>query len=103
MVIDPNFSKGGVNNSTNGAKVQTQATRPDAREAGGSNKAATSSDSVSLSHQAQTMARLESAVNAQADVDESKVDRIKQAIADGSYRVDSKTLAENILRQDSSF
>ncbi len=105
MVIDPsNMNKGGVHGTgTSSSRVKPeQATRPE--NAPASSKAgATPQDSVSLSQQAHAMSKVEAQAMQSKDVDEAKVAAIRQALADGSYVVDSQSVANKMLDQDSLF
>jgi negative regulator of flagellin synthesis FlgM len=55
-------------------------------------------DSVELSDAGRALAAARQSVASSAEVREDRVAAIKAAIADGSYRVDSKTLAQSMLR-----
>ncbi len=57
-------------------------------------------DSVSLSGEAQAIAKLESAVASIPDVDKSKTELIKAALRSGQYNIDSQAIAEKLLEQD---
>lgn len=72
---------------------------------GTSNEAskASGSDSVQLSANAQKLAELEAKVQAAADMDTAKVERLKSAVADGSYQPDSENIANQLLAQDHEF
>lgn len=102
MVIDPSsgYNKSGVTNASGGAKA-----KPAAPDAGSAAKApaGNESDSVSLSSEAHTMARLESAVNNAPDVDEARVASLKQAIENGTYQVDPQAIAEKMLAEDQNW
>lgn len=100
MIIDPN------NNSVNSSATSSSRTRQannvadkpvDAKPVADK----PSSDSVSLSSKGQALGRLESRIADAADVDEAKVAEVKAAIAEGRYQVDSDTVADRMLRQDS--
>lgn len=103
MVIEPNnINKNSVQTTSNsGAQRSAGKAADSANEAIKASTAST--DSVSLSSQAQEMARLETAVNTSPDVDQAKVDAIKQAIADGSYSVDPDSIAAKMLEQNDLF
>lgn len=100
MVIDPgNINKSGTNTqSAHTAKAKSPAV-PERSPVEPSTSTA-SRDSVSLSSQAQSLARLEGAMKDSPDVDQSKVERIKQALAEGSYGVDSYSIADKMLSRD---
>jgi negative regulator of flagellin synthesis FlgM len=57
-------------------------------------------DSVSLSPKAQSLARLEAKIGQAADVDRQKVESVKQAIAEGRYRVDPQKIAQAMLKDE---
>jgi len=102
MVIDPN---NGLSPSTAGSRgksggVTSANTGTDAKSAPA--KAATTGgpDNVSLSQEAQTLARLEAKINAAGDLDNDRVTAIKQAIAEGSFEVNAERIAGKMLDQD---
>ena len=55
------------------------------------------SDSVQLSAAANQLAELKSELEAIDVVDMSKVEEIRQAIANGSYLIDTKKIAQSLL------
>jgi negative regulator of flagellin synthesis FlgM len=55
-------------------------------------------DDVSISDAARSLASAQKAVSSAPDVREDRVAAIRSAIADGSYAVDSRTLAASIAR-----
>ena len=61
---------------------------------------AQTSDQLSLTSSAQLLKELNEAIAASPEVDQSRVDAIKQAIADGSYEVDSGRIADKLLNLD---
>lgn len=104
MIIDP--GNPGFNKSNSATAGGNKLSRPEATAAttNSDDKAGpNSSDSVSLSRQAQAMGKLEQAVQQSADVDTTKVERIKLAIANGDYQANSGAIAERMLAQDSEF
>lgn len=105
MIIDPGspgFSKS--NSATSGGNKLNKTDAAPAPSRSSEEKAAPSnSDSVSLSSRGQALGKLEQAVAQSADVDTAKVDRVKQAIADGQYQVNSSNIAGRMLSQDSLF
>lgn len=60
----------------------------------------TSSDSVVLSPEAQSLSRLQEAVDSAPDISSEKVEQIKQAIAEGRFEINAERLAEAMLSQD---
>ena len=55
-------------------------------------------DAVSISDAARSMASARAAVSAAPDVREDRISALKAAIADGSYTVDSRTLARSMAK-----
>lgn len=67
---------------------------------GASSKAA---DKVSISSQAKVLSDLESKLSQLPDVDMERVDKLKQAITDGSYQVNEQSVADKMLNSDRDF
>jgi negative regulator of flagellin synthesis FlgM len=60
-------------------------------------------DSVSVTDQAVKLRQLEQSLATIPEVDNPRVQAIKQAIADGSYAIDSEQLVNNLLRAEQDF
>ncbi|MDP5254260.1 MULTISPECIES: flagellar biosynthesis anti-sigma factor FlgM [unclassified Vibrio] len=58
-------------------------------------------DSVSLSQQSKALNQMQQDLSSQPAFDKAKVASIKEAIANGSYKVDPDKLASNILKFES--
>lgn len=58
-------------------------------------------DSVSITPQAQQFAKLTDKANNSSGIDQEKVDKIKQAIAEGKYQVNVEQLARRIVQFES--
>jgi negative regulator of flagellin synthesis FlgM len=56
------------------------------------------SDQLSLTSSAQLLKELNDVVASTPEVDASRVEAIKQAIADGSYQVDAGRIADQLLK-----
>lgn len=108
MVIDFNSPNGpngaGRSGQTAGAagkreagSVNSTAGQPTAAQ--GSQSEPTSS--VSLSAQAQQLKAIEESLRDLPEVDNERVSQIKQAIADGSYKIDSSRIADKLLSLES--
>lgn len=67
---------------------------------GASSKAA---DKVSISSQAKVLSDLESKLSKLPDVDMERVDKLKQAISDGSYQINEQSIADKMLNSDRDF
>lgn len=104
MVIDFNRPNGaaplpasGRNNSVQNADRSTAAQPTAGLEKSGASSAATSGENVQLSPEAQRLQQATEKMNQQPSVDSERVAAIKQAIADGSYQVDSQRVASKLL------
>jgi len=101
MVIDPNNI---ANTGNTGVKNRTAPVAPSAKSSQSSDVSPSKSgaaDSVSLSPEAQSIGRLESAIAASPEVNTQKVDAIRNALASGQYQIDADAIAEKLLQQDS--
>lgn len=102
MVIDPSsgYNRNGISTANNsGAKVK--ATAPEAANTSAPEQNVKSqSDNVSLSVKAQTLSRVEAAVADTPEVNEARVAQLKQAVEQGTYRVNAQSVAEKMLAQD---
>ncbi|MBU1310437.1 flagellar biosynthesis anti-sigma factor FlgM [Rheinheimera muenzenbergensis] len=58
-------------------------------------------DSVSITPQAQQFAKLTDKASNSSGVDQEKVDKIKQAIAEGKYKINVEQLARRIVQFES--
>jgi negative regulator of flagellin synthesis FlgM len=76
-----------------GPSVQREQSAPAAPVAA----AGSGPDSVQLTEQAQQLLRLEEKLAQFPEVDSQRVDAIRQAIADGSYKIDAEQIAERML------
>jgi len=79
--------------SNPGQNARTE--RPGSERASG---AASGSDQLSLTSSAQLLKELNDVVAATPEVDESRVEAIKQAIAEGTYDVDAGRIADQLLK-----
>ncbi|MAL98316.1 MAG: flagellar biosynthesis anti-sigma factor FlgM [Alteromonadaceae bacterium] len=65
-----------------------------------SSPAASARDSVSLSARAEAMKQAEQQLRDQPEIDDARVAEIRQALADGTYKVDAEKLAQKMLEMD---
>ncbi|MCC5450518.1 flagellar biosynthesis anti-sigma factor FlgM [Rheinheimera sp. UJ51] len=55
-------------------------------------------DSVSITPQAQQFSKLQEKASNSSGIDQEKVDKIKQAIAEGKYKINVEQLAKRIMQ-----
>ena len=109
MVIDFNRPNGAANLPSGGRSNGIQNTeRPAAQQnpvadsnKGTGNNSVASGENVQLSPEAQRLQQATEKLNQQPSVDQERVARIRQAIADGSYQVDSQRVASKLLSFES--
>ncbi|HGF5030755.1 TPA: flagellar biosynthesis anti-sigma factor FlgM [Vibrio parahaemolyticus] len=94
----------GIDNIRSGQMMSTTSRAParnDSRatsSATESKKAPAQQDAVSLSQQSKAVSKLQKDMAASPAYDSAKVAAIKEAIANGSYRVDPEKLADNMIK-----
>jgi len=111
MVIDFNRPNGagGLHNSNRSNGVQhgeRTARQPGTAFDAGKGPASavtTSGENVQLSPEAQRLQQATERLSQQPSIDQERVERIRQAIADGSYQVDSQRIASKLLAFESQF
>lgn len=102
MVIEPGNGLNAQNTLAGRAK-QASPGKPDVTAGGvkGNSRPTSSSDSVSLSSTGRAIPKLEAKIATSSDVNIEKVSEIKAAIANGSYQIDVKAIAEKIQIEES--
>ncbi|WP_166263667.1 flagellar biosynthesis anti-sigma factor FlgM [Marinobacter caseinilyticus] len=102
MAVDLNgIGRGQVNTQkTSTEKSPAQSTQQAAPEP--SKAQATRGDSVSLSSQAKNLKQLEQGLDSFPEMDDERIEAIKAALADGSYKIDAEKLAQKMLDMDQS-
>lgn len=108
MVIDfnrPNSAAGPTsgrsgNVQNNSGPLAPQAPSADSAQSVPGNNV-TAGENVQLSPEAQRLQQATEKLNDQPSVDQERVARLKQAIADGSYQVDSQRVASKLLAFES--
>ncbi|MFP8966302.1 flagellar biosynthesis anti-sigma factor FlgM [Pokkaliibacter sp. CJK22405] len=88
----------GINQPASSSRVKTQTTEQ--QKTSDTGTTAASGDKVQLSSEAMSLQSLEDQVHQLSDFDQDKVDRVKAAIADGSYSVDANSTARKMLDFD---
>lgn len=103
MVIDFNPGTNGASRSSQSSatagKREVTADRPAGTQNTG--QPATGGAEVRLSNQAQQLQAIEERLRELPEVDTARVERIKQAIADGSYQPDSRRIADKLIDLES--
>lgn len=99
----------GVNNNSVNPQRPGPAERSDAASKPASNTidqprttASSGGDSVNLSDRAKSLKQAEQQLSSQPEIDDAKVAQIRQALEDGTYKVDAKQLAQKMLDLDKS-
>ncbi|AXY01655.1 flagellar biosynthesis anti-sigma factor FlgM [Vibrio alfacsensis] len=93
----------GIDNIRSGQMMTTTSRAParndsSASSATESKRAPAQQDAVSLSQQGKAVSKLQQDMAASPAYDTAKVAAIKEAIANGSYKVDPEKLADNIIK-----
>jgi negative regulator of flagellin synthesis FlgM len=79
-----------LNNNANKTQEQTTANSP-------AQSPADTEDTVSISQETVHIRELQSQLNSISEVDQEKVEAIKQEIAKGNYPIDNEKIAENLI------
>ncbi|HIF6017594.1 TPA: flagellar biosynthesis anti-sigma factor FlgM [Vibrio parahaemolyticus] len=94
----------GIDNIRSGQMMSTTSRAPAHNDSSAtssateSKKAPAQQDAVSLSQQSKAVSKLQKDMAASPAYDSAKVAAIKEAIANGSYRVDPEKLADNMIK-----
>lgn len=93
-----------INNLQNTTQVkadkadQTVQRQQTAVQQNATSQASQKQDSVSITPQAQQFSKLQEKAANSSGIDQEKVDKIKQAIADGKYKINVEQLAKRIMQ-----
>ncbi|MDX3775685.1 flagellar biosynthesis anti-sigma factor FlgM [Chromatiaceae bacterium AAb-1] len=60
-------------------------------------------DSVSLTPQAQQFSKVQEKISNSSGIDQEKIEKIRQAIADGKYKINVEQLAKRIVQFENDF
>ena len=93
----------GIDNIRSGQMMTTTSRAPARNDSNAtstteSKKAPAQQDAVSLSQQSKAVSKLQKAMAASPAYDSAKVAAIKEAITNGSYKVDPEKLADNMIK-----
>lgn len=100
MIKDINglgVNTGPTTNSTGKAAKQAESPNVEANNTAANNG---QSDEVELSSQVQTLQALEAKLQAVPDVNIARVETIKQALEEGSFKIDDLVLADKLINSD---
>lgn len=86
-------SKGAANSAPTADKVQSDAAAP---------AAASSADQVTLTGSARTLQKLSEAVASAPVVDTAKVAKVKEALQNGTYKINTQSVADKLLQSESA-
>ncbi len=84
--------------STDDTKLNQSSDQPAAQQETGKSSA---TDTVSLSDNAVQLGKVEHSVATTPVIDTQRVEQLKQAIANGSYEVDAKQVADKLMQFES--
>ena len=91
------------NNGTGNAVPANKPNDSGNTQAAAVSQTASQNDSVELSNTAQELTALQRALQELPEVDEARVEQIRQQLADGSYSLDNSETAARILADDQNF
>lgn len=100
-----NFNGGIGPGQVNTQKTQTdkpQTTQTSTPAPEQSRQKSVSGESVNLSSQAKNLKQLEQSLDSYPEVDDQRIEQIKAALADGSYKIDAEKVAQKMLDMDNS-
>jgi negative regulator of flagellin synthesis FlgM len=92
-----NLNNNQVSARQNEQQVQQQSNQANKQASVQQQAAAPRQDSVSLTNSAQQMNNAQKKAQASSGFDQEKVDKLKKAIGEGSYKVDAEKLAANMV------
>lgn len=97
------------NNPVNSPKTTTDkaadaktGSQPAPAEQAGKQAQAARGENVNLSKQAKELRQMGEKLESYPEVDDSRVEAIRNALADGSYKVDAEKVAQKMLEMDKS-
>jgi len=95
MINDINGIRTGLNPTTSqGSRVSADNAKQ--QPAAPAADSASAESGIQLSAEAQLLSRLEGKANAAPDIDQARVDSLREAIQNGSYEIDNSSLADSI-------
>lgn len=79
-----------------------QKTQPTAAEQAKTQSTNARGENVSLSSQAKNLKQLEQKLGSYPEMDDDRIEQIKSALENGSYKIDAEKLAQKMLEMDES-
>ena len=83
--------------STAGKKVQSAITVSAENQQQAAAPSPAAKESIEISSQAQLLSRLEAQIKDLPDVDQSRIDSLREQIDQGTYEIDDSSLAQRII------
>ena len=96
-----NTNQAGANKARSDQNVA--ASKSDAASRSAASPQAPATSTVQISESGQALNRILNQVGKEAPVNQSKVEALKAAIADGSYKPDAQSIAKHMLESDELF
>ncbi len=93
--VGPNIPVAEVNDRSEGKKSAEE------KAPASSGAAQAAADKVSLTLEARAIGQISESAKSESDVDVAKVNALRDAIANGSFEVNSRSIAEGLIKSDS--
>lgn len=102
MPHDINGINSGRSSATNDRST-VSSIRPEGSQSGSSSGSSVQGDTVHLTDMASRLKSLEQKLASQSEVDQSHVNRVRDAISRGEYRIDPDRVADKMMDFESDF
>lgn len=96
-----NSNQANANKTRSGDKVS--ASRDSRVNSSPSSEISSSADKVSISAEGKKLSQLSSQLGSDTPINREKVDALRSAVSDGTYKIDPQSLAKKMLNDDSLF
>ena len=103
MAMDINGLNSNQTNTSRARSAQKAVSSPVSQPDESNSPKKTSGETVSISAEGQMLNRVSNDIKSDTPVNKSKVEALRAAIADGSYKVDAQSVAQKMLESDSLF
>ncbi|HET8848918.1 MAG TPA: flagellar biosynthesis anti-sigma factor FlgM [Marinobacter sp.] len=91
-----------TNRTTADKSGASQAPQSNAGEQAKAQSPAARGENVSLSNQAKNLKQLEQKLGDYPEMDDDRIEQIRTALANGTYKIDAEKLAQKMLEMDNS-